>query len=87
MYYDVNQDITIECDSSEVGLRAVITQNGRPVAHTSQALSSTECNYAQIEKECLAIVFATQRFEQYILGRDKVHVLTDCNILPIDLFG
>ena len=27
--------------------------------------------------ECLAIVFVTHRFEQYILGRDKVLVLTD----------
>ena len=58
-------------------LGAVITQNGRPVAYASRALSATERNYAQIEKECLAIVFATQRFEQYILGRDNVVVLSD----------
>ena len=37
----------------------------------------TERNYAQIEKECLAIVFATSRFEQYILGKEDVKILTD----------
>ena len=60
-----------------VGLGAVITQDGGPVAYSSQALSATERNYAQTEKECLATVFATQHFEQYTVGHDKVLVLTD----------
>lgn len=48
-----------------------------PIAYASRALSQTERNYAQIEKECLAIVFATERFEHYILGKDCIKVLTD----------
>ena len=57
-YFDVNKEVTIECDSSDVGLCAVLTQDGCPVAYASRALTQTERNYAQIEKECLAIVFA-----------------------------
>ena len=76
-YYDVNKDVSIECDSSDVGLGAVITQEGKPIAYASRALTQTERNYAQIEKECLAIVFATHRFEHYILGKDNVRVYTD----------
>ena len=76
-YYDPAKEVTIECDSSEVGMGAVITQEGHPVAFASRALTSTERNYAQIEKECLAIVFATQRFDEYILGMDKVTICTD----------
>ena len=76
-YYDVNDDVTIECDSSEVGMGAVITQKGHPVAYASRALTQTERNYAQIEKECLAIVFATEKFQQYIIGKNDVTVITD----------
>lgn len=36
----------------------------------------TERNYAQIEKECQAIVFAAERFEHYILGKDIAQVLS-----------
>ena len=69
--------VSLECDSSEVGLGAVIKQGGRPIAYASRALTKTERNYAQIEKECLAIVVAAERFEQYILGKVKVKVLSD----------
>lgn len=36
----------------------------------------TERNYAQIEKECQAIVFAAERFEHYILGKDIAQMLS-----------
>ena len=36
-----------------------------------------ECRYAQIEKECLAIVFACNRLNQYLQGRDLTTVETD----------
>ena len=73
-YYDVNKEVLLECDSSEVGLGAVIKQGGHPIVYASRALTKTECNYAQIEKECLLIVFAAERFEQHILGQEKVKV-------------
>ena len=73
----MNTEVTIESDSSDVGLVAVITQEGHPIAYASRALCPAQGNYAQIEKECLAIVFATERFEQYILRKDPVTILTD----------
>ena len=75
--FDVRKEVTIECASSEVGLGAVLTQDGCPVAYASRALTQTERNYDQIEKECLAIVFAAERFEHYILGKGVVQVLSD----------
>ena len=52
-------------------------QSGQPVAYTSRALTDTETRYAQIEKELLAIVFACDRFDAYIYGRDVVNVESD----------
>ncbi|XP_033107108.1 uncharacterized protein LOC117109006 [Anneissia japonica] len=83
-YYDVNEEVTIQCDASEHGLGATLLQGGQPVYFASQALTMTERKYAQIEKECLAIVFACERFDQFIYGRDIVHVQTDHKpLIPI----
>ena len=76
-FYDSNKEMTLECDSSEIGLGAVITQDGHPVAYVSRALIQTEGNNRQNEKECLEIVFAPERFVQYIMGKYNVVVLLD----------
>uniref|UniRef100_A0A803JCG3 Gypsy retrotransposon integrase-like protein 1 n=1 Tax=Xenopus tropicalis TaxID=8364 RepID=A0A803JCG3_XENTR len=66
-YYDVNEEVTVQCDASEKGLGATLMQQGQPVAFASRTLSPTEQRYAQIEKECLAIVFGCQKFDQYLV--------------------
>ena len=65
-YYDVSEEVTLQWDDSERGLGATLMQNGQPVAFASRTLSTTEQRYAQIEKECLAIVFGCKKFSQYI---------------------
>ena len=40
-YFDVSKEVTIKCDSSDVGLGAVLTQDGQPVAYDSHALTQT----------------------------------------------
>lgn len=76
-YYNVLEPVTIQCDASEYGLGATLLQNEKPVAYASKALTRTERNYAQIEKECLAIVFACERFEQYLCGKERIDVESD----------
>ena len=53
---------------------AVLMQNGQPITYASRALTNMETSYAQIEKELLAIVWSTNKFDQYILGREVVHI-------------
>jgi hypothetical protein len=44
---------------------------------SSRALTATEDSYAQIKKELLAIVYACENFNQYILGKSDVVVKAD----------
>ena len=49
-------------------------QQGQPVAYVSRAMSNSEINYAPIEKEMLAIVFGSERFNMYTHGAEvEVH--------------
>ena len=51
-------------------LGAVLMQRRGPIAYASRALTETEKQYAQIEKEMLAIVYAMEKFRTYTYGRD-----------------
>ena len=50
-YFDPSLLVTIQVDASQVGLGAALLQNGKPMAFASKALTKTECQYANIERE------------------------------------
>ena len=51
-------------------------QEGKPVEYASRSLSASERNWAQIEKELLAVLYGLERFDQYTYGT-KVTVEND----------
>ncbi|KAL5471566.1 hypothetical protein EMCRGX_G029693 [Ephydatia muelleri] len=83
-FFNVKKPTTISCDASQSGLGAVLMQNNRPVAYASCALTSAETRYAQIETELLAVVFALEKFHQYIYGTN-VEIESDhtCTATPL----
>ena len=72
-----NKAVTVQCDASQDGLGACLIQEGKPVAFASRSLSPAERNYAQIEKKLLSIVFACEKFHQYVYGHRAVTIESD----------
>ena len=68
-YYDRTKPMTVQGDASQRGLGTCLLQDGQPIAFASKSLTDTETRYANIEREFLAIVFACQQFNTYVLGR------------------
>ena len=68
-YYDRTKPVVVQADASQRGLGACLLQEGQPIAFDSKSLTDTETRYANIERELLAIVFACQQFNTYVLGR------------------
>ena len=75
-YFNDKERATLQCDSSRLGIGVALMQGGQPVAYASRALTSTEQQYAQIEKELLSILFGLERFDKYTFGR-QVRIQTD----------
>ena len=67
-HYSASQFV-VYTDASDVGLGAVLEQDNHVIAYASRTLTKAEQNYSVIQKECLAIVYATKQFCHYLLGR------------------
>jgi len=65
-HYDVMKPIKLYCDASSYGLGAclmyIVDGQEQPFAFVSWTLTGAESNYAQVEREALAIIFAVKKF-------------------------
>lgn len=63
----------LQTDASDRGLGDVLLQEDldqkQPISYISRKLNKAEENYSTIERECLAIVWAIQKFHKYLYGR------------------
>ncbi|CAN6473212.1 unnamed protein product [Victoria cruziana] len=73
---DFSQTFVVETDASDMGVGAVLSQGGHPIAFMSKALTHRARPLSTYEKELLAIVLAVEKWRPYLLGRRFV-VRTD----------
>lgn len=79
-YPDYDKPFILTTDASNVAIGAVLSQgqvgSDKPIAYASRTLSETEARYSTIERELLAIIWATKHFRPYLYGR-KFYIYTD----------
>ena len=52
-YFDVNAETTLQTDASKKGLGECLIQKGKVICYASRALTRTEQNYQNLEREAL----------------------------------
>ncbi|XP_055858752.1 uncharacterized protein LOC129921099 [Episyrphus balteatus] len=82
--YDPNAEHELHTDASGKGIAGVLLQKKNetlhPVAYYSRKTTPDESKYQSYELEALAVVEATDRFRQYLLGKHFL-IVFDCEAL------
>ncbi|KAL8599551.1 hypothetical protein ACOMHN_065151 [Nucella lapillus] len=80
----LDEQFVLRTDASSVGLGAVLLQQSdgvlHPVVFASRKLLEREKNYNTIERECLAIIWAVQKFMKFLWG---VHFILQTDHRPL----
>ena len=81
---DWGYTFTLHTDASSTGAEAALTQRKQNkefvIAFASHRFSKQDARRGPTERECMAILWATKHFRQYLAGRRFI-LITDCSAL------
>ena len=70
LYFDVNAETTLQMDASKKGLGACLIQKGKVVRYASRALTKTEQNCQNLEREALRTIWGVEKFHYFLYGKE-----------------
>jgi hypothetical protein len=72
-HYNEDIEVVVQSDASQEGLGVVLLQDGgdgpRPISYISRGLNDVEKRQHCNELECLALVWALEKFRPYVYGK------------------
>ena len=68
-YFNPESATTLQTNASKKGLGEVILQNSKPVMFASRALTGSERNYQNLERECLVTIWGMEKFHYFLYGK------------------
>ena len=82
IYPNFEEPYRLYTDASGLALGAVLQQKGKNgkegvIAYASKSLTKAEQNYSTTELECLAVIWAAEKFRHYLLGGKGFTIITD----------
>ena len=75
-YFDVNAETNLQMDASKKGLGACLIQKEKVICYASRALTKTEQNYQNLEREALGTIWGMEKFHYFLYGKEFTLKLT-----------
>ncbi|XP_033147058.1 uncharacterized protein LOC103869552 isoform X1 [Brassica rapa] len=69
---DFDAPFELHCDASKLGIGAVLSQHGRPIAYYSEKLAGARSRYSTYDVEFYAVVQAVKHWRHYLAHKEFV---------------